>query len=434
MHARDWLDRRLFIAAPCPGPARRSRLLAGIVIAVVLTAAQLLRMSSSRPLDSLWAEDGGQWLTDALGHSFSSNLRAPYDGYLETSSRLIAEPISRLPVSWYAVAMAIAGALVVTGCAFVVWTASAGHIRFLPLRLAMAGLVVLAPTAGVEMLANVTNTIWYLLFTSFWLLLWRAPTLPRAAASAGLLALAALSTAGVVFMLPLWLLRAIAVRTARDLVVVTALPLGLAFQISPLAKGVRGQATARWSWDLLPAYAQRVVAGAGLGDRLAGALWEHLGTSVEIVAGLGLIALIGYAIRRARPVVVLAVGISLLSFLTTGYERAAGAALLWSPGSDSTVLTRYTVVPSLLLLAGVIVLADDLHGQRSRRARAVVLGWLVVVVATSFSIGNPALRGTPRYSTGLRAARATCRSGATVATVPISLFFRPMRVPCRRLR
>ena len=57
--------------------------------------------------------------------------------------------------------MAICGAAIVTGCAFLVWRASAGHIESPRLRAALAAMVVLLPVVGVETLDNVTNSIWF---------------------------------------------------------------------------------------------------------------------------------------------------------------------------------------------------------------------------------------------------------------------------------
>lgn len=436
---RDWLDKCLFPVAPRPRGFHPRRLLLGLGIVTVLTVAQLLRMSSSAPLNSIWAEDGSRWLTDAMRQDLWSNLRTPYAGYLETSSRLIAKGISHLPVASFAAAMAIAGALVVTGCAFVVWTASAAYIRSTPLRVGLAALVVLAPVAGVEMLANVTNTIWYLMFVSFWLLLWRPATMGRALAAAAVLTLTALSTAGVVLMLPVWLLRTIAVRTARDAVMVLALPLGLAFQISPLTHHAAGEANPLWNWDLLPAYAQRVVGGSLLGDGLGGAIWKGIGIPLEILAAAALVAILLYAVTGARTtgrsVALLALFTSLLTFFVSGYDRAVGPELLWHAGTAPTGLTRYCLVPGLLLLTAVILLVDDAGKRGARRAWAVAVGWIVIIAATSFSIGNAASRGTPRYSAALRSARTSCATGQPVGLVVISpFFFAPMQVPCQRLR
>lgn len=83
-------------------------------------------MRSSVPLDSIWAEDGFTWLSDAMHHGFLIALTTTYDGYLQTVSRLVAHLVVALPVAAFAPAMALAGAVIVTVCAFVVWSSSSG--------------------------------------------------------------------------------------------------------------------------------------------------------------------------------------------------------------------------------------------------------------------------------------------------------------------
>ncbi|HVA06829.1 MAG TPA: hypothetical protein VNG12_08825 [Acidimicrobiales bacterium] len=57
------------------------------------------------------------------------DLGTPYDGYIQTVARLVAEPVSLLPIKWFASCMAVVGAAIVTCCAFVVWKASASYPR-----------------------------------------------------------------------------------------------------------------------------------------------------------------------------------------------------------------------------------------------------------------------------------------------------------------
>ncbi len=130
-------------------------------------------MRRSAPLDSLWAEDGFVWLTGALHRGFLDTLVTPYDGYLQTTSRLVAKPVSELPVSWFAPSMALVGALIVAGCVAIVWRCSEAYIASRWLRVAMCVLMVVTPVAGVELFNNVTNSIWFMQFSAFWLLLWR---------------------------------------------------------------------------------------------------------------------------------------------------------------------------------------------------------------------------------------------------------------------
>ena len=312
-----------------------------------------------RPLDSLWAEDGGIWLSDALNRDFFDAFTTPYNGYLQGLSRLVAEPVSWLPVDWYAPAMAIVGALIVSGCALFVWRASAAHIRNPYLRASLAAMVLLLPVVGAESLANVTNSIWPLLFACFFALLWRPRSVAAAVGAAILVLVAALTNIGVVFFLPLWLMRLIAARDRRDLVIVAAFAIGLAMQFGLSAGeiGLRGEAGDEvrtsavsaceafstdpcWDWELVPAYAQRIVGGAVAGQQINGELWKAIGPPLLVILGLGLIALVAVALRerRTRILVPLTIAISIAMFLVTGWQRwGAGGLFFYWPEDEFTV-------------------------------------------------------------------------------------------------
>ena len=147
------------------------------------------------------------WLPGALSRDTLEALFTPFNGYLQMVSRLVAEPVAALPVEAYAPAMAIAGAAIVAACACVVWRASAGYFESRFLRGALVALVILLPVVGTNALATVTNSIWFLLYAGMWALLWRPRSRGETAVAAGVVALAALSNLGVVFLLPISLAR-----------------------------------------------------------------------------------------------------------------------------------------------------------------------------------------------------------------------------------
>jgi hypothetical protein len=60
--------------------------------------------------------------------------------------------------------------------------------------------LMLLPVVGVEALDNVTNSIWFLLFASFWILLWHPASFARA--GAGFVLLAALSNVAILVFAP----------------------------------------------------------------------------------------------------------------------------------------------------------------------------------------------------------------------------------------
>ena len=254
-------------------------------------------------------------------------------------------------------------------------------------------MVVLLPIAGVEGIDNVTIAPWYLLFAGFWLLLWRPTRLASAVSSGFLLWLCALSTVGVLVLLPLWLLRLIAIRDRRDTIIVTALAVGIAIQLglSWNTRDVIGQESStpflvidpishalvrivppvhlsdtpfgpHWDWSIVPAYAQRVVGGAVTGQVITGHLWEQLGTPFELLLSFGLVAFVFFAIARNDPrtrvFVPLTVAMSLALFLLSGVARGTGSLFHWPHGSSNDDLSHYAIVPTLLLLSALFVQLD----------------------------------------------------------------------------
>ena len=462
---RSWLDVNAFPDAP-PAPKltlRRAAVLAAVFIALVIV--QLARMWSSHPFNSLWGEDGPIFLNDAMQRSFASALTLPYNGYLQVSSRLVAEPVSLLPVDWFAPAMAVLGTVVVAVYALVIWRASAGHIRNAYLRAAMAAMVVLLPIVGVESLDNVVNTIWFLFFLAFWILLWRPASLAGAWVAALLLFLAAVSNGGTLLFLPLWLLRLFVIRDRRDGVVVGGFAIGVAVQLAFSWHDLNRQGEGRASipatvaceftkncgglvhWSLLPAYFQRVVGGAVTGQSFGNYLWVHLGTAYEVVLAAGLVVFVVTLRQRSwriRFFVPLTLCASLGIFLVSGSLRwsSAGFAFEWPHGVANSAGSHYMIVPTLLLLSGTFAFLGDQPRSVSPRiwARVRVSGasFLILIALTSFAVGDGAVRGTPSWSGQLASAQVRCmHTHSQTVNVEIDpsagYFANLMSIPCDRL-
>jgi hypothetical protein len=442
---RAWLDDNLFPpASDAPMRLDWRPYVVGSGVAVALVALQLARGWRSAPLETIWADDS-VWLNDAMRRGALDAVTTPYGGYLQTLPRVVAEPLAELPVASLAWAMALLGAGIVATCALVVWRASAGHVKDPYLRAGLAAMVVLVPVAGVEMFANVTNSTWFLLFATFWLLLWRPATLARAIAGACPLFLAAVSTAGVFFLFPVALLRALAIRDCRDGVMVGAFAAGAAVQLVALLTYENENLfqSPRWDWDLLPAYAQRAIGGALMGNVVTGYLSEQLGTPLEVALAGGLLGFTVLALVRAnapaRVLVVLAVVTSIAMFIVSGYARNAVPLLLSPDDPSANGASRYAVVPTLLLVSALFVWLDQASrtttGSRLSPGRLVAL--LVLVAALlSFDVSDRGIRGSPTWPSALDRARLECtRTSAPTARLPVAGAFFGFAVvlPCDRL-
>lgn len=441
---RARLGDALFPDPPSSGPSlgraqQVALLLSLLALAVIL---QLARAGWSASIQALWAEDGPIFLQEAVAQSFGHAVTATYAGYLVVVPRLIGEAAAAVPLADAPAAISILSAMVVALCGLAVWHASAGHIRNPYLRGTLAVLTILAPTASLESVDSAAYVAWYMLFATFWLLLWRPRTNWGAALGSLFVLATALSSPGVWFFAPLAALRALAVRNGRDLAIVGSFALGAAVQIPVVALNTEEAVTPLWTGDIWPLYLQRVIDGAAFGQRLGGSAWAHLGWPFLIFLLVATIAGLSIGARRcgrgARYFVAIAALTSLLMFVVSVYQRAVGTAMLWPAANYNGTGGRYTIVPALLLVSAALVLIDAVERRRSapRRLSPIALATfgLLVGMVISFDVRDPATRGEPPWNRKLDEAALVCvRENSPEVIVPISPPGFSVQLPCDRL-
>ena len=441
---RSRLDQGLF---PSP-PLGRSTLGRGeaallvLALLVLSVALQLLRVGPSEALDSLWAEDGQIFLQGALTGSFWDTVFSPYAGYLVLAPRLIGEAGALVALPDAAAAIALASGVVVALSGLAVWVAAAGHIRDPYLRGTLVALTVLAPVAGLESVVSGSYVLWYMLFGSFWLLLWRPMTTRGAVLGALFLLATGLSTPGVWFFAPLALLRALAARDRRDMLIVGAYATGAAIQVPVIASNSAEAVSPYWTHEIWTAYVQRVVDGAALGERLGGEAWAALGWTFLAVLLLVLVAGLVLGLRRTaapgRYLAAIALPTSLLMFVASTYQRSVGPQMVWPDGAHFGNGGRYAIVPALLLVGVALALIDGTARRRGATrlpsAGPAAIAVLLVGLAISFDVRDPAARGTPPWRRALDDAAVFCEAeGVTEARVSTSPPGFGVIVACDRL-
>jgi hypothetical protein len=403
----------------------------------------LIRQVGASPLDTLWAEDGAQFYTQALWSSPLPALTMQFGGYLHVYPRLIAEVAAALPPDWVAEVFALGSAATVVALAAVVFMATAGHIRSLTLRATLVVAMVLAPVAGGEMLNNVANLQWYLLFAAFWVLLWRPPDTTGFAAGLAVCVLAPLSAPLSVGLIPAAVLRLVAVRSWRDRVFPVAFLAAFAIQLARMVT-LPSQAHAGGTPDQYVAVlSQRVLVPALAGLKVASGVWVRLGWVGPALVGAVFVAgVVWGAVRRDFPrrwTFLLALLTMLTTFTPAAMARDGLMGLLWKPGEAHVAGGRYTFVPILLALSAAALLLD----RRPRWAgsalwEGVQFSFVVVVVLTagmSFFAHNSRSPG-PSWSAGIRTARLSC---ATADVEAVSVTISPVEegwtatIPCFRL-
>jgi hypothetical protein len=439
---RAWLDANLFLPAPPPPAPTRGRVAAGLGIAGLGVLVILLRLGWSKPLDAVWAEDGAIFLTGALNGGPVDAIATTYADYLHLVPRLLAEVVVLFPLEWAPEAMSLLGAGVVVLCAFVVWWASAPHLPDPWLRGTLAAMVVLLPVVGYESLANLAYVAWFMIFASFWLLLWRPASVTAALGAGVFCALTLMSAPLALFFTPIAALRSVAYRDLRDALIVGGFAVGALVQVVAIAfDDSQSPADARWDSELVPTYVLRVIGGVLLGQNGDAAAWLVAGRLLLVALGAAFVVLVAIAVvRRSAPgraLSALAIALSVAIFFTAGYQRDLSTTMMWPSGDATTTGARHTIVPVLLLLT---VLLTQLRRRPARfseetwlKLRRAGLVAIALVALSSFYVGND-FRFDPTWSGEVEAARAACvRDPAATVAVPVAPVGWAAQLPCSEL-
>jgi hypothetical protein len=388
--------------------------------------AVLLRQPGVSPFDSLYSEDGAIFLAQARSQSFLHALVHPYAGYLHVVPRLVAAPVAAMPLSWAAAAFAVASALVVAGIAVVVYDAARTLLPGRPARVLLAAAFVLLPVAQGEAIANVANLHWFLAAAAALLLLCRAEETWRIVTASAVAGLAALSDPLVLLLLPVALLRILALRSWRDRVVpVVFVGCAVVQAVTVVrfrdARVLVGQ-TEPQHVTLSPApvrtaahYVVHVVAAGMFGGRSVGSTTSSAARLAELVAVVVLVTL-AVLVWRRRDVVRLWL-VTVLAAMSVGLY--ASAETLYA----GVVPPRYSIAPVLLLLAAGLVAVSDLTAAAgsgpARGIAAAAATVLVVVCGANYRVVT-ARSHSPEWSAGLQKAAAACAQiGTREARVPI---------------
>jgi len=356
-------------------------------VVAVGTVVMLARIGGRPAWESVYAEDPGIYLPQALAHPW--HLLASYGGYLQLVPRVIGQIAALVPIRDASVVFAVSGALIASACALFAYHASAGQVSSRWLRVLIGLSVLLLPVAQLEIADNGVNSIWYLLVALFWATLWRPRTRAGAAVAAVVAFAAAASTSLGLLFAPLFVARAIVVpRRLREHAATAGWALGCLMQVLEILTSHVSRFTPHNPLDAVLYYAHDVLLPA-LGWHLSWHLREILGQTGATVLVGALIAVVLTAVvvtqdRRCKVFVVTAVATGLLFTAFT-------SAFAWSgPIHQVTVRTehgaRYSTVPILLLDAALIVAADTYARRWWPRPKAIVaVVALVAVLAAGWA-------------------------------------------------
>ncbi|WIB14511.1 hypothetical protein DEJ34_10090 [Curtobacterium sp. MCPF17_050] len=403
------------------------RAVLGAVLVGVLAAAVAWLRLGPVARGTAWAEDAGLFFREHLALGPLDSVAHPYAGYLHLVPRLVVDAAFLLPVEWYALAVSAMCCLLTGAVCAGVFVLARDVVPSRALRLVLAVVPVLLPTAPWEISGNAANLHTYGLFLAPWLFAHRVRTWSGGVVVAVVTVLVVGTEAQAVLFLPLlvlaWSGRPGSGGAQRHGGRWRALPVTVAALGAAAAQVVTALTTERASpagsptvSDVVSGWTLQTVGGllradvASVGRAVVADGWAVV--AVPAVA-VGAVVLLGavVAVRDHRPRrAVLAVALTLGSGVvwTAALVANASANGRWSRSTPTTLVeatpSRYAAAAGLLLTAAVVVAAAALVDRAvrplgARRGRtggpiAVVLvavGWSVVaLVLTSWVVAFPA--------------------------------------------
>jgi hypothetical protein len=424
------------------------RYLPGVLFVAVVTILQLTRQAGVPATDSMWAEDGRVFLSDALEGNSIALLFRPLAGYMHLAPRFLAGIAVMLPLGAAAMVFSVGPALIVSCLGLYSISAFRELLPSFWVRVAIGALVALLPASATESANNAANLHFYLVFGAFAALFHQPRSWAGTIIGSAFAFVAATSDPRTALLLPfgIWTLsRGTQYRKVISLALLVGLLLQALVLVASFIYGIDPTTALsqpqfdQSRLDHIPVlYGVRVVSHLIVGDRWIVTAWNGLGNWLAAAGMAGLVAvLVGVVIRPAiRWIGLLMLGYSVAFFAFQA--MAWGTSAFWPYGGGWAGNSRYLLVPQLLLVLAAALLLDHLARHRGTGWRGVLVGLFVAVFSiVILHLRVEIVRSTgPRWSTELAHARASCERTGDQVRIPTSPPWSPdwsVRVPCTRI-
>ncbi len=416
-------------------PDAGGSVLRGAVPFLIIALSAAIAWARIPPLarDTFWAEDGRTFVQAAIDTGPITSLFHPYAGYLHLLPRTLASlTVTLVPVVGWAQAMTALSCAVAGLVAGVVYICSADIVTWPPARVTLAILTVLTPLAAREVLGNAANLHSLLMWMTFWILLYRPRRARGAVVLSVLIAVAALTEIQTAFLLPVllyrwresvrWMPRAAFVAAVAAQLITTLLTPRASSHAAPV-----DPASIAYGYlinAVMPSWMPANGIGAGL---VAYGPWLGIALFLVCVAA-GAVAF-AWGRRAQRWVAISMLALSILVWVASvlidpapfyDYARMNPSQLAhpW--------LSRYGVIPGMLLLAELVLGLSVLHGRLRHRGSVprkhlatlfLVVG--IVAVAVLSLPGATRRSSGPAWGTQVLASGEACEHPRMVPTVTL---------------
>ncbi len=426
--------------------------LAAAVAALAIAGYSLLRVGGAGAFNTIWAEDGANFLSDAYMLPASGNILKPINGYFVVVPRLISEFASLFPIASGPGVLSGVAALYSAAIAVMVYVAS-GNVLARPFPRAVAALwIVAAPLAestftfGPNMVAPLQFVELYGLF---WALVWTPNRTLSRVVQVAFVVSCCVSTFLAVFLLPVAVVRLWAVRDRWSSLLLGLVVAGGVFQTFGIVLGLTSRAGIShpridplWAfasylgWGLpFGLFGEKILSDAGYAGvgvhSGGGGFWYWSGVIITWLVATAVI--LAAARRLTRPYwLFAALALTESALLLCGQIMVQGRLEL-----------RYAYTPSLLAVAGLLALLRPVPVSRHSSLPSWIGMWLPawgLTFVLTLSAGANYRVPTPRtvaipWTTQVEWSTQQCRANRAmpfVLTYSVPQWF--VILPCRRLR
>ncbi len=381
-----------------------------------LVALIILILRAPFAWTSVWAEDGAIFLSGAIKSGFPA-FGQFYMGYLHFIPRVGAAIAAALPIQWAAFVMATFAAVVTAAAAGFVEFVSGSQLQRRWVRIGLGLTIPLLTVLRVEVIDDMANLQFIVLFVCFWILLW----LPRRwlGQIIGMLVLLAItfSTLLATFLVPLALLRLFLNGKRRVLAATFLVGISGHWLVVLAAHAHRTVGAPTTFVAGLHAYGSEVIDPLVLGSQFFGQFAQEpptvLLSLLSLALLIGLVVSVGFC-RADRYRYLAVIGMCLVGSLVVYIGEFLNSS------GDVGYASRYAVFPALLLLTAVAMGIDSStrRGGSFWARAALVVAILAMTCTVNFTPFAYRSLG-PRWSSDLAAAKKECVAGAEWVKLPV---------------
>lgn len=428
-----------------------ARTLASIFGIVALTVLAWLRLPSSTA-GTLWAEDGGIFLRQALDSNFVKGIFEPYEGYLHVVPRILSHIALRLGrIDDYAVIISLLSCLTVAvvGCA--VYYLSSQLIPSVAPRLMLAIIPILLPVAPFEALGNTANLHWYMLWLVVWLLLYRPSRWLTSSGLAVAAFLAAATEIQAIVFLPVGLIAGW--RDRKRIPPTAGLIVGLIMQVSTSVRFPRSVSPDVVPWDIpslvIGWLLQGVESTVQPSGAAVGPAWNAVGGWLLVIPALSALAVavigwrVGGVVRFGSLGFLMASGVFWAAAQILNNRKFMNYAEMAPADWLHFGYLRYAVAPGMFFLGAVVILSEGSLRRSRPEGRLwlgpMLLGAVALILFANFFPTNTGRWDGPVWAEQVASARVSCESNPTEQTgtalvAPLGWEYGKVPIPCSRLR